>query len=59
MDPNGQADPWHYETIPWYPGLEIVERRKQEYIHAHPQIRAHSDQVLPDDCHLSDDEAVV
>jgi hypothetical protein len=59
MDPNGKADARHYENIVWYPGRAIVERRKQAYLDAHPQIRAHSGQLLPDDYNLSDDEDLV
>jgi hypothetical protein len=51
-----KASARHYENIPWYPGRAIVERRKQAYLDAHPQIRAHSGQLLPDDYNLSDDE---
>jgi hypothetical protein len=46
----------HYENLTWYPGWAIVDRRKQAYFDAHPQIRAHSDQLLPDDYNSSDDE---
>ncbi|KAF8722358.1 hypothetical protein AX14_009863 [Amanita brunnescens Koide BX004] len=41
LDPNGKVDARHYEHILWYPGMAIVERRKQAYLDAHPQIRAH------------------
>jgi hypothetical protein len=49
VDPNGNTDPYYYETLPWYAGIGIVERRKRAYFDAHPEIRAHSDQLLPDD----------
>jgi len=42
VDPNREADARHYENIVWYPGKVAVERRKQAYLDAHPQIRAHS-----------------
>jgi len=56
VDPNVKASARHYENITWYPGRAIVDRRKQAYFDAHPQIRAHSDQLLPDDYNSSDDE---
>ena len=49
VDPNIKASARHYENIPWYPGKAIVERRKQAYFDAHPQIRALGGQLLPDD----------
>jgi hypothetical protein len=42
VDPNGKADANHYQNIVWYPGKAAVERKKQAYLEAHPQIRAHS-----------------
>ena len=56
VDPNVKASARHYENITWYPGKAIVERRKQAYFDAHPQIRAHSGQLLPDDYNSSDDD---
>ena len=56
VDPNVKASASHYENIVWYPGKAIVERRKQAYFDAHPEIRAHSDQLLPADYNSSDDE---
>jgi hypothetical protein len=35
--------PDEYEQILWYPGLDAVERRRQEYISEHPEILATSD----------------
>ncbi|KAF8334555.1 hypothetical protein F5887DRAFT_1256380 [Amanita rubescens] len=54
-----KASARHYENITWYPGRAIVDRRKQGYFDAHPQIRAHSGQLLPDDYNSSDDENLV
>jgi hypothetical protein len=34
-------------------------RRKQAYIDAHPQIRAHGGRLLPDDYNSSEDENLV
>ncbi|EDR03264.1 uncharacterized protein LACBIDRAFT_307506 [Laccaria bicolor S238N-H82] len=59
VDPNVKVPADYYEEITWYPGSAIVERRKQAYLDAHPQIRAHSDQLLPADYNLSDDENLV
>jgi len=59
VDPNREADPGHYENIVWYPGKAAVERRKQAYLDAHPQIRAHSGHLLPDDYDSSDDKNLV
>ena len=56
MDPNVKASARHYENITWYPGRAIVDRRTQAYFDAHPQIRAHSGQLLSDDYNSSDDE---
>ena len=33
----------YYDTLPWYPGKGVVDRRKQAYLDSHPNIRAHSD----------------
>jgi hypothetical protein len=41
-----------FENVIWYPGLKAVERRKLEYIHRHPQIRAYSGPFLPDNYSL-------
>jgi hypothetical protein len=32
-----------YHSMMWYPGLDIMERRKREYMDTHPNIRAHSE----------------
>jgi len=56
VDPNREADPGYYEDIVWYPGKAAVERQKQAYFDSHPQIRAHSGPLLPDDYNSSDDE---
>ena len=56
VDPTVKASARHYEEITWYPGSAIVDRRKQAYLDAHPQIRAHSGQLLPDDFNSLDDE---
>ena len=57
VDPNKTATLANkYETIVWYPGHAAVERRKQAYFKEHPQIRAHSDRLLPDSYDASDDE---
>jgi len=59
VDPNIQADPCRYEDIAWYPGKAAVERRKQAYLDAHPEIRAHSDRLLSDNYNSSDNESLV
>jgi len=56
VDPNKTATPNRYETTVWYPGHAAVERRKQAYFKEHPQIRSHSDRLLPDSYDASDDE---
>jgi hypothetical protein len=50
VNPNQKASQWRYEQIQW-----AMERKKQAYLNENPQIRAHSDQVLPDS-YESDDE---
>ena len=32
----------NYEHIVWYPGIQVVQRRKQAYLDSHPHIRAHN-----------------
>jgi hypothetical protein len=32
----------NYDQILWYPGMQLVERRKHAYLDSHPNIRAHS-----------------
>ena len=39
-EPDMRRD-W-YHTMMWYPGKSIMERRKREYMDAHPNIRARS-----------------
>jgi len=39
-EPGLQTDRYH--TIMWYPGQNITERRKREYMDTHPNIRARS-----------------
>jgi hypothetical protein len=34
-----------YENIIWYPGIKVVQRRKQAYLDSHPNITAHDDQL--------------
>ena len=48
---DSSIDPtaYHYHTIPWYPGIEVVERRKQAYLDSHPNIRASSGPMMQDD----------
>ena len=43
VEPEGVANPYTYENMVWYPGSGIVERKKLEYIDAHPNIRAHGE----------------
>lgn len=45
VDPTIKASAHDYHNIVWYPGMEVVERRKQAYLESHPQIRAHSDEL--------------
>jgi hypothetical protein len=43
VEPEGVANPYAYENMMWYPGYGIVERKKLEYMDAHPNIRACSE----------------
>jgi len=56
VDPNKTVSPYRYEKTIWYPGHAAVERRKQAYFKEHPEIRSHSDRLLPDSYDASDDE---
>ena len=56
VDPDQKANPSMYERIHWYPGRAAMERKKLAYLNEHPQIRSHSDQLLPDDYDASDDD---
>jgi hypothetical protein len=56
VDPSQKASPSRYENILWYPGQAAMERRKQAYLNEHPQIKSHSDRLLPDTYDASDDE---
>ena len=40
---NSEIEPTasDYENILWYPGIEVVQRRKQAYLDSHPNITAH------------------
>ncbi|KAK2467659.1 hypothetical protein APHAL10511_000514 [Amanita phalloides] len=49
VDPDEVATPVQYHTLGWYPGRGAVERKTHAYLAANPQIRAHIDQMLPDD----------
>ncbi|KIL63517.1 hypothetical protein M378DRAFT_25012 [Amanita muscaria Koide BX008] len=40
LEPDGIANPYTYEQMVWYPGYKSVQRRKLEYMNAHPNIRA-------------------
>ncbi|KAM6492425.1 hypothetical protein JOM56_012149 [Amanita muscaria] len=42
LEPDGIANPYTYEQMVWYPGYKSVQRRKLEYMNAHPNIRATS-----------------
>lgn len=42
LEPDGIANPYTYEQMMWYPGYKSVQRRKLEYMNAHPNIRATS-----------------
>jgi hypothetical protein len=53
--PGQKASPSRYERIHWYPGQAAVERKRQAYLNEHPQIKFHSDQLLPDAYDTSDD----
>ena len=57
FDPTQTVSPFRYEDTVWYPGHAAVERRKQAYFNEHPQIWAHSDQLLPNTYDASDDNA--
>ena len=46
VDPTIEPTAHDYHNIVWYPGIKVVQRRKQAYFDSHPQIRAHSDQVM-------------
>ena len=46
VDSAIEPTPYNYENIVWYPGIDVVERRKQAYLDSHPSIRAHSDALL-------------
>ena len=56
VDPTKTVSRFRYEDTVWYPGHAAVERRKQAYFNEHPQIRSHSDRLLPDTYDPSDDE---
>jgi len=56
VDPTETVSPFRYEDTVWYPGHAAVERRKQAYFNEHPQIRSHSDRLLPDTYDASDDD---
>ena len=43
VEPGRIANPYAYDNMMWYPGSGIVERKKLEYMDAHPNIRAHSE----------------
>ena len=43
------ASAYAYENINWYPGWEVVERKKKEYMDAHPNIQAHSEACVSPD----------
>jgi hypothetical protein len=45
----------NYEHVLWYPGMKVVERRKQAYLDSHPQIRAYSG-PLQSNCTASDSD---
>lgn len=42
---EGEPNPHdiQYHEMMWYPGWGIVQRRKREYMEAHPSIRARSE----------------
>jgi hypothetical protein len=42
VEPEGVVNPCACENIMWYPGSGIVERKKLEYMDAHPNIHAYS-----------------
>jgi hypothetical protein len=41
VDSSIEPTAYEYENIFWYPGMDVVERRKQAYLDSHPHIRAH------------------
>ncbi|KAF5378095.1 hypothetical protein D9615_007609 [Tricholomella constricta] len=43
VDPTIKPTAYNYENVVWYPGMGVVERRKQAYLDRHPNIRAHSE----------------
>jgi hypothetical protein len=46
VDSSIEPTAYEYENIVWYPGMEVVERRKQAYLDSHPHIRAHNTQPV-------------
>jgi hypothetical protein len=46
VDPTIEPTAHDYHNIVWYPGIKVVQRRKQAYLDSHPQIRAHSNQLM-------------
>jgi hypothetical protein len=49
VEPEGVANPYAYQNMMWYPGSGIVEKKKLEYMDAHPNIRAYSEQCASSD----------
>ena len=43
VDPSIEPTAHDYHHIVWYPGMRVVQRRKQAYLDSHPHIRALSD----------------
>jgi hypothetical protein len=42
----------------WYPGSRIVEKKKLEYMDAHPNIRAHSELCASSDSDIISEGAI-
>ena len=42
VDASIEPTAYEYENFVWYPGMGVVERRKQAYLDSHPNIRAHN-----------------
>jgi len=49
VEPDGVANPYAYQNMMWYPGSGIAERKKLEYMDAHPNIRAYSELCVSSD----------
>ncbi|KDQ21928.1 hypothetical protein BOTBODRAFT_141949 [Botryobasidium botryosum FD-172 SS1] len=48
---GGEATPWQYNELKWYPGKHHADQLREAYLESHPNIRACSDfgtRVVPD-----------